>query len=156
MRRPLEKLPSPKSKANPEESAEWEEQALGNQHLCPARYPAGIISQPREEIETTDIKKRKAFTTYRRFHTKSRPTNSECRITIQDVRTTTTIHQYIRKMARNDHVLGDTSGSRNPREKSNKNSKDHKYQLADHTWKAIMKWMAQYAGTPLPSKAWKC
>lgn len=35
------------------------------------RYPAGIISWPREEIEATDIKTRKLLTIHGGFHPKS-------------------------------------------------------------------------------------
>ncbi|KAI3374267.1 hypothetical protein L3Q82_006114 [Scortum barcoo] len=72
------------------------------------RYPTGIISWPKEEIEATDIKTRKLLPMHGGFHPKSRTLGLSTRqkeegrglvsvrATIQDE--TTKINKYIRKM----------------------------------------------------------
>uniref|UniRef100_A0A3B5PPD0 Reverse transcriptase domain-containing protein n=1 Tax=Xiphophorus maculatus TaxID=8083 RepID=A0A3B5PPD0_XIPMA len=91
--------------------------AINSYALPVIRYPAGIISWPKEEIKATDIKTRKLLTMHGGFHPKSSTLRLytsrkeggrglvSVRTTVQDE--TTKIHKYIRDKASTDNVLSE-------------------------------------------------
>uniref|UniRef100_A0A7N8XHF5 Reverse transcriptase domain-containing protein n=1 Tax=Mastacembelus armatus TaxID=205130 RepID=A0A7N8XHF5_9TELE len=92
-------------------------QAINTYALPVIRYPAGIISWPKEDIEATDVKTRKLLTMHGGLHPKSSILRLyakrkeggrglvSVRATIQDE--TAKIHEYIRKMAPSDGILSE-------------------------------------------------
>lgn len=63
----------PKDKAGPKEPAQWVEQdpAINMYTLPIIKYPASIVSWPKEDMEAANVKTRKLLTTYWGFHSKS-------------------------------------------------------------------------------------
>ena len=91
--------------------------AINSYALPVIRYPAGIISWPKDEIQNTDVKTRKLLTMHGGFHPKSSTLRLymsrkeggrglvSVRATIQDE--TSKIHKYIKEKAPTDDVLSE-------------------------------------------------
>ncbi|KAI3356768.1 hypothetical protein L3Q82_003449 [Scortum barcoo] len=82
--------------------------AINTYALPVIRYPAGIISWSKEEIEATNIQTRKLLTMHGGFYTKRKKGDQglvSVRASLQDE--TTKITEYIRKMVPSDELLSE-------------------------------------------------